>query len=428
MSKSGHFLNTYLSAGNRSTGMWVLVGLLLWVMLSSVSNANSFLEPWKSREQALVLDAYERNPIDWVEVVKDKNIRAFIGKSSDGLPPPYRCRMSDDAEKTLCKKTFQNYWLKRELYHTRRTAAKHLGLKWGAYHLGRPGNPIDQANHFIDFAEPEPDELIALDIEHDDPEKWISFEDAETFARHIKHRLGRYPVLYTNHNTAKRIAARKDEFPLLSRLPLWYARYKPDIRGVFPMGHWEDYALWQFSSNINCGKRRCPYRVRGAKSDIDVNATGLTVAEFEKKWPLGGLLPVRLNRGDVENQKTAVAKNSIKPIKPVRYKVSYLIKMGRKKIRLRRIAVPTPREREEIVDQITVASVVPDPVAPEMAVESALNSPSQVIDVEYEHAVAFTASFSPDQNKRQVESMLPDNDSLGIEYFGPSPHDAGYLH
>ena len=37
---------------------------------------------------------------------------------------------------------------------TRRQMAKMKGLLWGAYHLGRPGNPREQADHFVDFAEP----------------------------------------------------------------------------------------------------------------------------------------------------------------------------------------------------------------------------------------------------------------------------------
>jgi len=172
------------------------------VLIENVA-AGEYVRPWKDRDQALVLDAYERNGIDWVKVTQNRQIRAFVGKASDGLPPRYKCKMSNKAKRKLCRKTFQNYWLKRELYHTRKTAAKSMGLKWGAYHLGRPGNPVKQANHFIDFAKPQPDELIALDIEHDDPGKWISFADAEVFARQIKKRLGRYPVLYTNHSTAQ---------------------------------------------------------------------------------------------------------------------------------------------------------------------------------------------------------------------------------
>ena len=80
--------------------------------------------------------------------------------------------------------------------------AKALGLKWGAYHLGRPGNPVDQANNFIDFAQPADDDLVALDIEEDDPAQWMSLADAEEFARHIQRRIGRFPILYTNGATA----------------------------------------------------------------------------------------------------------------------------------------------------------------------------------------------------------------------------------
>ena len=66
--------------------------------------------------------------------------------------------------------------------------------------------------------------------------------------RHIHARLGRCPVLYTNGTTALHIAENRDRYPLLSRLPLWYARYKPAIGMHFPKGNWQTYALWQFSA------------------------------------------------------------------------------------------------------------------------------------------------------------------------------------
>ncbi len=150
--------------------------------LTPFAVASDFNYPWRDRQKALVIDAYEKNPIDWQKMVTDKRVRAFIGKSSDGLQSPWSCA-GNATEQKICKKSFQNYFMKRQLYHTRKTLAKALGLKWGAYHLGRPGNPIAQANHFLSFAKPEKDELIALDIEHDDPKKWISFKDAEIFCK-----------------------------------------------------------------------------------------------------------------------------------------------------------------------------------------------------------------------------------------------------
>ncbi|MEL7429844.1 MAG: GH25 family lysozyme [Pseudomonadota bacterium] len=306
------------------------------------------MAPWKDKTNAIVIDAYEKNPIDWEKLVTNRQIVGFIGKGSDGLPPSWACPKTDDATRLLCRKTFQNYWLKKQLYQSRKLIAKQLGLKWGVYHLGRPGNPIEQANHFIKFTEPEDDDLMALDIEHDDPEKWISLEDAEIFAKHIKKRTGRYPVLYTNHNTAKRIAARRAEFPVLSRLPLWYARYRSDIRGVFPMGNWESYALWQFSAQPNCTKRRCLYRVAGTKRDIDVNVSSLSARELRKQWPFGGLVPERPGQDKHEYDTMVVA--SVKPAKkvipvaPVRYSVNLKIDMGKRKpVILTNIAVPTPR-------------------------------------------------------------------------------------
>jgi len=188
---------------------------------------------------------------------------------------------------------WRKYAVSRELYQTRRMLAKAKGLLWGAYHLARPANPIDQANHFLDFAEPSADELMVIDIEDINEAEFMSLADAEIFVRHIKTRTGRYPVLYTNHTTAKTIAADRDIYPVLSRLPLWYARYKPSVRGVFPMGNWETYAIWQFSTMHNCTRRACPYRVPGTLADIDVNVAAMDKTALAKAWPFGNLLPKR---------------------------------------------------------------------------------------------------------------------------------------
>ncbi len=250
------------------------------------------LMPWKSSDHALVIDAYELNIIDWDAMLKDKRIAGFISKASDGLPESFDCT-GDHAGDTVahCKTMWRKYAVSRELYQTRRLVARASGLSWGAYHLARPGNPVDQANHFLDYAQPRDDELMALDIEGIDPEKYMSLEDAAIFAGHIKTRTGRYPILYTNHTTARYIAANRDRFPILSRLPLWYARYKPGIRNVFPMGNWDAYALWQFSAGANCGKRRCPYRVAGTLTDIDVNVAPMDAKALKAVWAKGELLP-----------------------------------------------------------------------------------------------------------------------------------------
>lgn len=269
------------------------VAMLAAAMMLSIPSAGLGFEnePWKDRSKALVVDAYEMNTIDWDEMARDSRIAGFISKASDGLPEVFDCKRPHNGDtEAHCKTMWRKYAVTRELYQTRRLLAKSRGLLWGAYHLGRPGNPIDQANHFLDFAAPADDEMMVIDIEGLDPDLYMSLGDAEIFARHVKARTGRYPVLYTNHITARFIANRRDQYRLLSRLPLWYARYKPDIRNVFPMGNWERYALWQFSSRANCGKRRCPYRVAGTLEDIDVNVASQTKSELARIWPHGQLL------------------------------------------------------------------------------------------------------------------------------------------
>lgn len=293
------------------------LGVFAGVQANLPAAASDFSSPWQRTDRAIVIDAYEYNEIDWQQLATDKRITGFIGKASDGLPPPYSCKgrqtvpspvqvketdqdkdsgehketaQINETELQLCKALWKRYSVARELYHTRRTVARALGLEWGAYHLARPGNPIDQANHFIDFAQPGPDDLVALDIEDNDPEQWMSLEDAEEFARHVQRRIGRFPVLYTNGTTAQHIADNRERYPLLSRLPLWYARYKPEIGMHFPKGNWQSYTLWQFAAQANCNAKECPYRVPGTGLDIDVNVASMSPAELRQAWPFGGLV------------------------------------------------------------------------------------------------------------------------------------------
>ncbi|TIR25580.1 MAG: glycosyl hydrolase 25 family protein [Mesorhizobium sp.] len=261
------------------------------VALGTAAQASDFSEPWKNADRPLVIDAYEYNSINWQQLVTDKRIAGFINKASDGLPPPYFC-FGAEPDVKLCKAQWKRYAVTRELFQTRKVVAKALGLKWGAYHLARPGNPVEQANNFIDFAEPAPDELMALDIEGIDPTQWMSLDDAEEFVRQVHRRLGRFPVLYVNGKTAQYIADNRYQYRLLSRLPLWYARYKPDIDVHFPMGNWQGYALWQFSAQANCGRFRCPYRVPGTPNDIDVSVAPMSADQLREQWAFGGLLDV----------------------------------------------------------------------------------------------------------------------------------------
>lgn len=291
------------------------------LVLMPIANAETvFHKPWKSQNHALVIDAYEFNELNLAEIARNRLVAGFINKGSDGLPPVWGCKTAtNDAEKALCKAEWRLYAVSRELFHTRKELAKALGLKWGSYHLGRAGNPIDQANHFIDFTDPQPDELIAIDIEDTDSGKYISLADAEEFARHVYRRLGRHPLLYVNENAAKQIARQRYEYPLLSRLPLWYARYKPEIVGAFPKGNWDQYALWQFASHLNCKKNACPHRIEGTGTDIDINVVNMDVKALKSAWPLTGLVPTRDPKSSKEFSKglVAMAAGMVEKFKPL---------------------------------------------------------------------------------------------------------------
>ena len=271
------------------------------------AHSPSYRAPWKDEDAVFVLDAYEFNEIDWPELLKDKRIKGFINKASDGMPEVYDCRNGglNNSTPAHCKTRWRKYSVTKELYRTRRALAKAHGLKWGAYHMGRPGNPEAQADHFLDFAEPAADEFIAIDLEDNDPGKWMSIEEVERFARRVHQRIGRWPALYTNGSTAKFIAANKDKYPIASRLPLWYARFKGDITGAFPMGNWDSYHSWQFLAQINC-RRRCAMRPAGTNKDIDVNVVNTDMAGLDAMWATKDLLPVR----GATNEPMLVARNS----------------------------------------------------------------------------------------------------------------------
>jgi GH25 family lysozyme M1 (1,4-beta-N-acetylmuramidase) len=253
------------------------------------AKANPLNEPWLDQSRAIVIDAYEHNAINWVEMTADKRITAFIGKASDGDGEPWTC---SDPEVTteVCRLKFRRYFVAQELYQTRRALAKALGLKWGSYHLGRKGDPVAQADHYLASAKPSPDEVMALDIEGLD-DKWMSLADAGRFVERIHEKTGRYPMLYVNGSVARHIAVNRGQHRLLSRLPLWYARFNTEIEGHFPKGNWDAYAMWQFSATPNCNKRRCPYRVPGAPTDIDVNVADMAPDALRKAWPFDDLLP-----------------------------------------------------------------------------------------------------------------------------------------
>ena len=112
----------------------------------------------------------------------------------------------------------------------------------------------------------------------------MNADEALRFIKRVKEKIGRYPVLYTNHASAVLLSSKfkNTEF---SDTPLWYARFKPDVTD-FPKGLWDTYSLWQFSSEI-----KPQIIIPGTKSDMDVNVYNGTVEKLRAAWPLTRRVP-----------------------------------------------------------------------------------------------------------------------------------------
>jgi lysozyme len=241
---------------------FLLPFLILFSGAFTFAQTGDFNQPWTDPTIAIVLDPYEGNSIDWDKVATDTRVVAVIHRGTIGSR-------------------------KDALYKTRRDEAKNRGYKWGSYHLGKPGDPITQADFYLSTMAPTGDEVMALDIESLDADRDMNLANARRFVQRIKEKTGRYPMLYANQAVVQEISLRFPHDEVFSKVPLWYARFKSRVTD-FPTATWSTYLLWQFSSEINCvaaHPENCLYRVPGTKTDMDVNVYRGSVADLKAKWP-----------------------------------------------------------------------------------------------------------------------------------------------
>ena len=238
---------------------------------------DKFHEPWEDPTTALVLDTFQGNRLNFNELAREPRVAGIINRAIDGLRPDSR-------------------------YAERKAEAKRRGYKWGSFHVGRPGNSVRQADFYLELAQPESDELIALDLENTTSSS-MNLDDAQVFIRRIKEKTGRYPLLYGTSQVRDAILALPDaQRSEFVNTPLWYARYCQEISCYFPTSIWPSYTLWQFASEINCPSKvttkrscrtnacplnKCPLQrpVPGTNFDMDVNVFYGTVEELKSKWP-----------------------------------------------------------------------------------------------------------------------------------------------
>lgn len=215
--------------------------------VSALAHAQSPTDrPWLSNDAVLVLDPYEDNGIDWDQLAKDKQVKAIINRAFFGLRPDKK-------------------------YEERTAEAKKRGYSVGIYLLGRPGDPIAQADRLIEAGERLGVKFLALDIENMEPSKSMTIPDAAKFIQRVKDKTGRYPAFYTNFSTYTFVSKHFGADSVFAKTPLWLARFGRRI-GMNNFNVWKDYTLWQFQSEINCKpKQTCFRRVPGAAFDMDVD-------------------------------------------------------------------------------------------------------------------------------------------------------------
>ncbi|MGZ3788659.1 MAG: glycoside hydrolase family 25 protein [Bacteriovorax sp.] len=220
---------------------------------------SAFNRPWTQSETSIVIDAYSGNSIDWNKMATDKKVVAVVHRSSIGTQV--------DSQ-----------------YQARKKIALERGYLWGAYHLGKRGNTIAQANLFLSLVKDEPNTLMILDLEDTSSGNFMSIDEAVVFMNYIHEKTGRIPVIYANDSTTKMLNQKVKNNPLLQQSKLWYARFKGNITD-FPAGIWPNYFLWQFSCELNCSSTgSCLYNVPGTKFDMDVNVFYGSARELAAQW------------------------------------------------------------------------------------------------------------------------------------------------
>lgn len=240
----------------------ILAAIMLHAFVLASAQTGEFHQPWRDERIAIVIDPFQGNEIVWTEVARDPRVVGIIHRATIGSR-------------------------KDTKYAERKAEALERGYKWGSYHLGKPGNPIVQADFYLDIIRPSADEVMALDIESLNSDTDMSLPNARKFIQRIREKTGRFPILYGNHAVVKHISEKFGRDDVFAKTPLWYARFKSRVTD-FPTKTWDSYMLWQFSSEINCrpaAPDNCLYRVPGTRTDMDVNVYRGTVEELKAKWP-----------------------------------------------------------------------------------------------------------------------------------------------
>jgi len=236
--------------------LFVVTGLLSNIY----SQPSEFNQAWIDTSKAIILDPYQGNEMDWKKIATDKRVVAIIHKATQG------------------SKVDKKYIIRKKI-------AKENGYKWGSYHLGKPGDPVKQADFYLQTVGINDDEVYALDLEDLDAKYSMPLDSATKFINRIFEKTGRFPFIYCNWVVLNGISSKFDSNSVFAKCHLWHARFRKKIPN-FNTKVWKKYTIWQFSCELNCNEKGdCPYRVPGTNSFMDINVYNGTISELRMKWP-----------------------------------------------------------------------------------------------------------------------------------------------
>ena len=197
-----------------------------------------------------------------IDLSHHNNVTSFHDVAADGV-------------KAIIHKATQNTNNVDPVYKDRRIRAESLDLLWGAYHFGGPGDPKEQADHFLSVVNPKGTELLVLDWET----SAMSRGEAETFVARIKQATHRAPILYSGQAFLLSEMSAVQE-SILGSCPLWIARYGPEEPEIPEL--WKTFAFWQYTDGLNGG---LPRNVQGV-GPCDRNKYNDDFGDLQAFWKM----------------------------------------------------------------------------------------------------------------------------------------------
>jgi GH25 family lysozyme M1 (1,4-beta-N-acetylmuramidase) len=205
----------------------------------------------------VVIDLSHHNNVQNWDAVKNFGILGVINKATE-----------DDnyVDKTLA---------------IREAPVRARGLLYGAYHFLRPGDPVAQADFFLDTVATlkNPDDML-LALDHEDSD--VPLDDAKAFLARIREKAGRSAVLYSGHLIKEQLGDTADEF--LASHRLWLSHYSANP--VWP-ANWAAPWLIQFTGD---GVGPTPHNVPGivaGNAGLDIDHYGGTAEQLKAEWVNG---------------------------------------------------------------------------------------------------------------------------------------------